>query len=229
MQVLSLCKGYEYGESQGEMRRLYHIRQIDDAMSSEINEVKEKALKEGVPIIKDEGLAFLLNYIEEHKCKQILELGTAVGYSAMHMARLSKDIHIDTIEKDEAMYQQAIKNIDEAGLNDQIKVYFMPIEEFDTDQMYDLIFVDAAKAQYGKYMEKFLRNLKEDGAMVFDNMIFHGLIYDVENIASRNLRNLVKKIVKFRELVHNDTRFDIMEFDNIGDGIFVLTRRKSET
>ncbi len=211
------------------MRRLYHIRQIDDAMSSEINEVKEKALKEGVPIIKDEGLAFLLNYIEEHKCKQILELGTAVGYSAMHMARLSKDIHIDTIEKDEAMYQQAIKNIDEAGLNDQIKVYLMPIEEFDTDQMYDLIFVDAAKAQYGKYMEKFLRNLKEDGAMVFDNMIFHGLIYDVENIASRNLRNLVKKIVKFRELVHNDTRFDIMEFDNIGDGIFVLTRRKSET
>ena len=211
------------------MRRLYHIRQIDDAMSSEINEVKEKALKEGVPIIKDEGLAFLLNYIEEHKCKQILELGTAVGYSAMHMARLSKDIHIDTIEKDEAMYQQAIKNIDEAGLNDQIKVHFMPIEEFDTDQMYDLIFVDAAKAQYGKCMEKFLRNLKEDGAMVFDNMIFHGLIYDVENIASRNLRNLVKKIVKFRELVHNDTRFDIMEFDNIGDGIFVLTRRKSET
>ena len=198
-------------------------------MSSEINEVKEKALKEGVPIIKDEGLAFLLNYIEEHKCKQILELGTAVGYSAMHMARLSKDIHIDTIEKDEAMYHQAIKNIDEAGLSDQIKVYFMPIEEFDTDQMYDLIFVDAAKAQYGKYMEKFLRNLKEDGAMVFDNMIFHGLIYDVENIASRNLRNLVKKIVKFRELVHNDTRFDIMEFDNIGDGIFVLTRRKSET
>ena len=229
MQVLSLCKRYEYGESQGEMRRLYHIRQIDDAMSSEINEVKEKALKEGVPIIKDEGLAFLLNYIEEHKCKQILELGTAVGYSAMHMARLSKDIHIDTIEKDEAMYQQAIKNIDEAGLSDQIKVYFMPIEEFDTDQMYDLIFVDAAKAQYGKYMEKFLRNLKEDGAMVFDNMIFHGLIYDVEKIASRNLRNLVKKIVKFRELVHNDTRFDIMEFDNIGDGIFVLTRRKSET
>ena len=198
-------------------------------MSSEINEVKEKALKEGVPIIKDEGLAFLLNYIEEHKCKQILELGTAVGYSAMHMARLSKDSHIDTIEKDEAMYQQAIRNIDEAGLNDQIKVYLMPIEEFDTDQMYDLIFVDAAKAQYGKYMEKFLRNLKEDGAMVFDNMIFHGLIYDVENIASRNLRNLVKKIVKFRELVHNDTRFDIMEFDNIGDGIFVLTRRKSET
>ena len=229
MQVLSLCKGYEYGESQGEMRRLYHIRQIDDAMSSEINEVKEKALKEGVPIIKDEGLAFLLNLIRERNCKQILELGTAVGYSAMHMARLSKDIHIDTIEKDEAMYQQAIKNIDEAGLSDQIKVHFTAIEEFDTDQMYDLIFVDAAKAQYGKYMEKFLRNFKEEGAMVFDNMIFHGLIYDVENIASRNLRNLVKKIVKFRELVHNDTRFDIMEFDNIGDGIFVLTRRKSET
>ena len=77
------------------MRRLHLIRQADDAM---IDEIKTKAIKEGVPIIRDEGLAFLLNYISEHHCKQILELGTAVGYSAISMAKLSKDIHIDTIE-----------------------------------------------------------------------------------------------------------------------------------
>ena len=75
----------------------------------------------------------------------------------------------------------------------------------------------------------FLDNLKSDGVMVFDNTVFHGLIYDPESITSRNLRNLVKKIIKFREKVHNDERFDIMEFDNIGDGILVLTRRKSGT
>lgn len=190
-----------------------------------INEIKDKALKDGVPIIKDEGLAFLLDFIKEHNCIDILELGTAVGYSSINMAKLDKDIHIDTIEKVEDMYIQAIKNIGDNGLENQISVYFMPIEEYKTDKMYDLVFVDAAKAQYGKYMEQFLPNLKENGYMVFDNMIFHGLVYKVDEIESKNLRHLVSKIVKFRQLVKNDNRFDIIEYDQIGDGILVLSRR----
>ena len=191
-----------------------------------IEDIKEKALKEGGPIIKEEGLIFLLSLIKENNYKDILELGTAVGYSSMEMAKLDKDIHIDTLEKNIDMYNQAIKNIEDNNLNNQIKVHFGPIEEYKTDKMYDLIFVDAAKAQYGKYMEQFINNLKPEGKMVFDNMIFHGLIYDVDNIQSKNLRNLVKKIIKFRQLVHNDERFDIMMNDNIGDGILVLSWRK---
>ena len=196
---------------------------------TDISSVKAKALNEGVPIIKDEGLEFLLKTIKENGFKEILELGTAVGYSAMKMASIGEDIHIDTIEKNREMYDQAVENINNSPYTDQINLYFTPIEDFETDKMYDLIFVDAAKAQYGKYMEKFLPNLKEDGYMFFDNMIFHGLVYDVENIESRNLKNLVKKIIKFSEMVRNDKRFDIMMFDNIGDGILLLSRRKSGT
>jgi len=188
--------------------------------------IKEKALQEGVPIIKDDGLAFLLETIKKNDFKQILELGTAVGYSAINIARLNKDIHIDTIEKNIDMYNQAITNIKKESLDKQISVFNMPIEDFKTDKIYDLIFVDAAKAQYGKYLEMFIDNLAEDGLMFFDNMVFHGLINDVEHIESRNLRNLVKKINKFREMVRNDKRFDIMLFDNIGDGILILSRRK---
>ena len=104
----------------------------------------------------------------------------------------------------------------------------MPIEEYHSDKMYDLIFVDGPKAQYGKHLEMFIDNLKEDGVMLFDNMVFHNLIYDVDNIESKNLRNLVKKIIKFREKVLNDERFDIILCDSIGDGMLVLTRRRSE-
>jgi predicted O-methyltransferase YrrM len=193
----------------------------------DIDSVKKKALDEKVPIIKDEGLEFLLDFIKKNEFKDILELGTAVGYSAMKMASLDKDIHIDTIEKNEDMYRQAVKNVSESPYKDQIVLHFMPIEEYKTDRMYDLIFVDAAKAQYGKYMEQFLPNLKEKGYMFFDNMIFHGLVYEVEKIESRNLRNLVKKIIKFSEMVSNDDRFDIMMYDNIGDGILLLSRRES--
>lgn len=190
--------------------------------------IKDKALKEGVPIIKDEGLAFLLNLIRERNCKEILELGTAVGYSSIQMALLDKNIHIDTIEKNIDMYTQAIDNIKANNLEKQIEVFFMPIEEYHSDKMYDLIFVDGPKAQYGKHLEMFIDNLKEDGVMLFDNMVFHNLIYDVDNIKSKNLRNLVKKIIKFREKVLNDERFDIILCDSIGDGMLVLTRRRSE-
>ncbi len=194
-----------------------------------ISDIKEAALRDDVPIIQDGGLLFLLDLIRKNGYKEILELGTAVAYSAINMALLGKDIHIDTIEKNDRMYEQALANIREQGLSDRITVYHIPIEEFTTDKMYDLIFVDAAKAQYGKYLEQFIGNLKDDGKMVFDNMIFHGLIYEIDRISSRNLRNLVKKIVLFRENMQKDKRFDIIMFDNIGDGILLLSRRKDET
>lgn len=124
------------------------------------------------------------------------------------------------------MYEQAIQNILDNNLQDRINVFLMPIEEYKSDKKYDLIFVDAAKAQYGKYLEMFLDNLSDDGIMFFDNMVFHGLIYDVEHIESKNLRHMVAKIVKFRDAVQNDSRFDIMMFDKIGDGILILSRRK---
>ena len=190
-----------------------------------IEEIKEKALKEDVPIIKDDGLIFLLKLIKDRKCKNILELGTAVGYSSINMAKLGKDIHIDTLERNEDMYKQAIVNIKNEGLDDQISVFFTVIEEFKTDKKYDLIFVDAAKAQYGKYTEQFLENLEKDGVFVYDNMIFHSLVYDVENIESRSLRSLVRKIKAFGENMRNDKRFDIIFYEDVGDGILVASRR----
>ena len=194
-----------------------------------ISDIKESALQDGIPIIQDGGLLFLLELIKENHYKEILELGTAVGYSAINMALMDEEIHIDTIEKDDDMYERAFHNINENGLQERITVHHMPIEEYKTDKKYDLIFVDAAKAQYGRYLEQFIGNLKEDGKMLFDNMIFHGLIYHSEEIRSRNLRNLVKKILLFRENMQKDERFDIMLFDNIGDGILLLSRRKDET
>ena len=190
-----------------------------------IKDIKQKALNDEVPIIKDDGLSFLLKIIKERNVKDILELGTAVGYSSINMALLDKDIHIDTIEKNEDMYKEAIKNIKDEGLEDQINVHFGPIEEYESDKLYDLIFVDAAKAQYMKYTEQFLGNLKDDGIFFYDNMIFHGLIYDIDNIQSRSLRALVRKIINFRDLMRNDKRFDIIFYDDVGDGVLLASKK----
>lgn len=191
-----------------------------------IENIKKDALDKEVPIIKDDGLLFLLDLIKKENAKEILELGTAVGYSSLNMSFLAPDIHVDTLEKNPEMYQKAIENIKAEGKENQISAYLTAVEDFKTDKMYDLIFVDAAKAQYGKYMEQFLPNLKEDGVMLFDNMIFHGLIYDIDSIKGRGTRALVRKIVKFRENVANDNRFDIIFNDLVGDGLLVLRRKK---
>ena len=192
-----------------------------------INKIKEEALINKVPIIKDDSLKYLLDLIKDNNFKDVLELGTAVGYSSIMMACLSEDIKIDTLEKNDEMYLKAIENIKLMNLEDRINVYHLAIEEFETDKLYDFIFVDAAKAQYQKYLEKFLPNLKEEGMMFFDNMSFHGMTSNVEEIKNRNTRSLVKKINKFKEAVRNDARFDIMIDESIGDGFLILKRRNS--
>lgn len=191
-----------------------------------LDEIKKKALNNKVPIIKDDGLLFLLDLIKKSNAKEILELGTAVGYSSIAMASIDKKIHIDTIEKDGDMYKEAINNIKNNHFEKQIDVHFMPIEAFYTTKLYDLIFVDAAKAQYGKYTEQFYNNLKTDGMFVYDNMIFHGLIHNIGEVKSRHLRSLLKKIVNFRDTMVNDKRFDIIMHDEVGDGILLAIKNK---
>ena len=85
--------------------------------------------------------------------------------------------------------------------------------------------MDAAKAQYGKYLEMFIDNLDDNGYVLFDNMVFHNMIYHIDEIKSKSTRNLVKKIANFRETITKDKRFDIMFYDDIGDGLLLLTRR----
>ena len=187
--------------------------------------IKTYALNNHVPIIKDEGLNLLLATIKENKAKAILELGTAIGYSAINMAKLGNDILIDTIERDPAMYAKALENVEASGLQKQIRLFFSDIKDFVPDREYDLIFVDAAKAQYGRYLEQFYPYLQDGGCYFFDNMVFHNMIYDIDNIQNRNTRQLVKKICRFREIVQDDRRFDIIKKDDIGDGVWIVYKR----
>lgn len=191
-----------------------------------MSDLKQFAKDNHVPIIQDGGLDFLLKTIKKINAKDILELGSAIGYSAISMARLSDDIHIDTIERDQKMYEEALKNVKNAALDNQITLNFMDIRDYVPSKKYDLIFVDAAKGQYYNYLNQFIDYLKEDGVMFFDNMVFHGLTKDPDAIKNRNTRSLVKKINKFKELVKEDSRFDIILYEDIGDGILILTRRK---
>ena len=194
-------------------------------MNEVIRDMKEYALDNGVPIITDEGLEFLLDYIRKHNIKKILEVGTAIGYSAICMCSVSSDIEVTSIERDEKRYLEAVKNIKKAHLEDRIELIYQDALDVQLDDKYDLIFIDAAKAQNIHFFERFELNLNWNGTIITDNMNFHGLVnQDPEKIESRNLRQLVRKVKNYHQFLLDNTNYRT-EFLDIGDGLAVSVRK----
>ena len=185
-----------------------------------VEQIKEKAIKNNIPIIQDEGLEFISNYIKENNITSILEIGSAVGYSSIKMALLSNNIKITTIERDVNRYNEAVKNIKSMNLDEQITIYNIDAFDYNDDNKYDLIFIDAAKAQYIKFFEKFNTNLNNNGVIISDNLKFHGLVEHPENTNNRNTKQLVGKIRKYIDFLKENNEFQTKFYD-LGDGIAI--------
>lgn len=189
-----------------------------------IKQIKDYADKNNVPIMMDDGIDYLTNYILENDVKKILEVGTAIGYSAIMMCGVNSDITVTTIERDEKRYLEAIKNIKKMELEDRINLIYNDALEVSLDGKYDLIFIDAAKAQSIKFFERFENNLNDNGTVITDNMNFHGLVdKEVSEIESRNLRQLVRKVKNYKEFLKANERYETIFLD-IGDGLAVSRR-----
>lgn len=189
-----------------------------------IKQIKDYADKNNVPIMMDDGIAFLQKYIRENNIKNILEVGTAIGYSAIMMCAVKEDITVTTIERDEKRYLEAIKNIKKMELEDRINLIYKDALEVELDDKYDLIFIDAAKAQSIHFFERFEKNLNDGGTIITDNMKFHGLVdKNPEEIESRNLRQLVRKVKKYTEFLENNKAYET-EFLELGDGVAVSVK-----
>lgn len=194
-------------------------------MKEEIEKIKEYANEYNVPIMMEDGIEFLTNYIKEKNIKNILEIGTAIGYSAIMMALINKDIKVTTIERDETRYQEAIKNIKNFNLEDRINIIFSDAFEVELTEEFDLIFIDAAKAQSIKFFEKFELNLKQNGSIITDNLNFHGMVQiDEKEIASRNVRGIVRKTKAYIEFLKENKNYDTTFYD-IGDGISISIKK----
>lgn len=188
-----------------------------------MDRLEEQAKRENIPIMQKEGISFLTDYIKKNDVKDILEIGSAIGYSAIIMAKVDSSINVVTIEKDEARYNEALKNVKEFNLDDQIDVILGDALETEIEGKFDLIFIDAAKAQYIKFFEKYKNNLNENGTIISDNLDFHGLTKENVVIESKNLRALVRKINNYKDFLRNNKEF-YTEFLSIGDGIGVTKK-----
>lgn len=196
------------------LKKLYQIGQMND-----------------VPIIGDDSLMVVLSLMKTKNVKNILEIGTAIAYSAISFVSDDESRYVDTIERDEVMYNEALKNIKEVGLEKNINVIFGDANLVDTtnfEKKYDVIFIDAAKAQYQKFFEKYVPYLKDDGIIITDNILFHGCVEQVVYVEgeplSKNVRKMAEKLDVYNHYLNSLQDFKTY-YLNIGDGLAITVRR----
>ena len=186
-----------------------------------IEQIKEKALEDHIPIIMDDTLEVVGKILEDKKPYRILEIGTAVGYSAIRFSKyLSDNGYIDTIERDEERISEAKQNIKDLNLEEKIHIY-----EGDALEVlptltgpYDVVFIDAAKGKYPIFLSEALRMLASHGIIVADNVLYKGYVMSDYNkhkqrTAVRGLREFLKELTE-----NGNLTTEILE---VGDGLAI--------
>lgn len=190
-------------------------------------EIKNYAKKNSIPIMRDGGIEFICDFIKKNNVKRILEIGSAVGYSAIEFAKVSDDINVTTIEIDIDRAIKAKQNFEDLGLSERINLINANALQVEINGFFDLIFIDGPKAQYIKFFEKFAKNLVEGGFIITDNLSFHGMVDDLSLTHNYSTIKLVKKIRKYIDFLENNSEFETKFYEN-GDGISVSRKKISK-
>lgn len=196
------------------------VEQVED----KIKELEVSARSRGIPIMMSDGIDYLCDYIRKNNIKNILEIGSAIGYSAIRMALVDNDIKITTIERDNERYNEAVRNIDEFSLGGQIEIILGDAMDTEVNGLYDLIFIDASKGHNIDFFNKYKKNLREHGVIITDNLSFHGLVENEELAITRGQRGIVRKIKNFIEFLDKQEDF-YTEYISLGDKIAVSKRK----
>ena len=187
----------------------------------ELEIIKQKALEEHIPIIMDDTLEVIEKELEDNPPKRILEIGTAVGYSAMCFSEFLADGgKIDTIERDEERILEAKLNLKKVGVEDKITLYEGDAVEIlpTLNEKYDMVFIDAAKGKYPFFLKESLRMINPNGIIFADNILYKGYVMSDYNkhkqrTAVRNLREYIKEVSENPNL-----ETEILE---VGDGLAI--------
>lgn len=204
---------------------LEHIKE----RSHSIAELETYAQHEHIPIMDPVSINFLMQLIRIHKPKHILEIGTAIGYSALRMHEAYPETKITTIERNDHFYQQALSNIKQFKKENHIKIVhgdaLTVINDYITKQdqlLFDFVFIDAAKAQYKRFFTLAEQLLTKNGVIVSDNVLFKGLVVDNKG-AQKRLNKLANKVRKYNKWLSERDDF-ATSIVPIGDGVAISTR-----
>nr|WP_204497390.1 O-methyltransferase [Aquibacillus albus] len=192
-----------------------------------VSKLENYAYTHGVPIMEPLGINFLMQLVRLQKPTNILEIGTAIGYSSLRMLEACPSASIVTVERDENRYMEAVNNIKD--LNKQKNIHVIHGDALEVVDLvvekgpYDLLFIDAAKGQYQRFFEMYSKHLTEDAVIISDNVLFKGLVAD-QSLENERLSKIARKINSYNEWLvnHPDYRTTIVP---IGDGVAISVKR----
>ena len=186
----------------------------------ELNKIKELALENHIPIIMDDTLEVIEKILKEEKPKRILEIGTAVGYSASCFVRVCPDVIVDTIELNEERYNEALINLEKIGIKENVNVFLgNAVEILPTlNNEYDIVFIDANKGKYPVFLQEAIRMIKTNGLIIADNVLYKG--YVMSDYNKHKQRTAVRHL---REYLKEATENEMLETEilEVGDGLSI--------
>ena len=187
----------------------------------ELEKIKQQALEDHIPIIMDDTLEVVAKILQEVKPSRILEIGTAVGYSAICFSEyLKEDGRIDTIEREEERAKQARENIKKVEVEKKIQIYEGDAVEIlpTLQESYDVIFIDAAKGKYPFFLEQALRMSHQGTVIIADNVLYKG--YVMSDYNKHKQRTAVRNLREYIANITNDTNLET-EILEVGDGLAI--------
>lgn len=214
-------------DSKGKPQGFPYLKKQGGSMQAEklLTAMREYALEHDVPIMEDDALAFLSDFVVEKGIKTLLEVGTAIGYSSIALASNNPGLKILTLEIDEERAALAKENIRQVELNDFITVINCDARNYECEDSFDAILLDGPKAHNSQLLIRYEKCLKEDGYLIVDDVRFHGFIDNPDVVRTRRLRTLVRKFTEFKRQLLNNSEYECTELP-IGDGLLIARRRK---
>ncbi|WP_096201390.1 O-methyltransferase [Bacillus sp. FJAT-45350] len=206
---------------------VHYIEELIQDRNELLVEMEHYAKEANVPIMELVGIEAMLQMLKLYKPKRIIEIGTAIGYSAIRMAEAVEDCMVVTIERDEERYEKAIEYINRANLSHRIRVIygdaFEVSKELDDEPPFDVLFIDAAKGQYKRFFEEYGKLIPSGGVIISDNILFRGLVANSEHEQKR-LKTLANKLNQYNQWLMTHEQYGTTIFP-VGDGIAVSIKK----
>ena len=206
------------------------VRNRQKQMDGPLGEVQQEAYDNDVPIIPNETVSFLKFFLKQIKAKEVLEIGTAIGFSASLMAQtMGKESHVTTIDRCDVMIRKAKANFEKLGLSEQVTLLEGDAKDVlpTLNGPYDFIFMDSAKSKYIEFLPECLRVLKKDGVIMIDDVFQAGTVmHDIKEIP-KSQRTIYRKLNKLYDTVlsHSDLTVTILP---LGDGVLMISKDVEE-
>lgn len=207
---------------------LHYLRTEQKQLTGSLGELEELAHENGVPVIPHETVVFLQFLLKQKQPKNVLEIGTAIGFSASLMAEtLGEDAKITTIDRFPVMIEKAKKNFEKLGLTDQVTLLEGDAADLlsSLEGPYDFIFMDSAKSKYITFLPECLRLLSDDGVLMVDDVFQAGTVLQpIEEIPRKN-RSIHRHLNKFLEEITKSSELTSTLLP-LGDGVALISKNK---